>query len=178
MLDFVENAATSSHQENIKEVRLAKLYFRFLLEKIAQKSDVDGLTKYVNSRIKLEKRASANYFDLFSKLRNELPLDIEHSNSFFQAQKNYPIQLEVFGNEFTSAYFKVLSDRLADDIFRLLAVDLINPLVLDAIQYSLNLFKSGKIFREAKSQLKYIHEISEHKKQLENAIEKFKKKKY
>jgi len=66
---------------------------------------------------------------------------------------------------------------MSDDIFRILAVDLINPLVFESIHYSLNLFKGGKIFREASKQLKYINELQQYKKQLENAVEKFQKKK-
>jgi hypothetical protein len=62
---------------------------------------------------------------------------------------------------------------VADDIFRVLAVELINPLIFETIHYSLNLFKSGKIFREAGKQLKFIKELTAYKEIINRAAEKY-----
>lgn len=42
-----------------------------------------------------------------------------------------------------------------------------------AIHYSLNLFKSNKIQREAKRQLKHLKELQKYRKVLANASEKY-----
>jgi hypothetical protein len=68
-----------------------------------------------------------------------------------------------------------VKQRTADDIFRVLAVALINPLIFEAIHNSLNLFKSGKIWREATNQLKFIKELTEYRAILERAAEKYQK---
>jgi len=59
----------------------------------------------------------------------------------------------------TRAYLNIVIHRCAQDIFRTLAVDMINPLIFETIHNSLNLFKTGRVFREANKQLKRTNEL-------------------
>src|SRR5690349_18381859 len=73
----------------------------------------------------------------------------------------------------TLAYFNIVKQRSADDLFRLLAVDLINPLIFETIHYSLSLFKSGRVFREASKQIKHIQDLEKYRNIIAEAALKY-----
>lgn len=50
------------------------------------------------------------------------------------------------------AYLRAVAARTGDDIFRILSVRMLEPLIFECIQYSLNLFRSEKIVKEADKQ--------------------------
>ena len=58
----------------------------------------------------------------------------------------------MFNAQWTQAYLDLLTRRVADDVFRIIAVRLLQPLVFESIQFSLTLFSSGgKMSREVRS---------------------------
>lgn len=50
------------------------------------------------------------------------------------------------------AYLGVVGARTADDIFRILAVRMLDPLIFECLSFSLNMFRADKIVKEADKQ--------------------------
>ena len=54
------------------------------------------------------------------------------------------MSVTMFNPQWTQAYLDLLTRRVADDVFRIIAVRLLQPLVFESIQFSLTLFSGGK----------------------------------
>nr|WGU15254.1 dynamin superfamily protein [Variosea sp.] len=174
LLQFVEKAALGAGPTKSQHFVLAKYFFRYLLEKIADRTNQDRLTDSMQTMLNREKRALISYSDLLLSIRNNLPVPAEKSNSYFHS-KSYPVPVHAYSDLWTKSYFDVMKKRTSDDLFRVLAVELINPLIFETIHYSLNLFKSGKIFREAGRQLKFMKELTQYRDIIEKAAAKYTK---
>ena len=56
----------------------------------------------------------------------------------------------------TQAYLGVVGARTSDDIFRILAVRMLDPLIFECLSFSLNMFRADKIVKEADKQSAYV----------------------
>ena len=66
----------------------------------------------------------------------------------------------MFNEEWTEAYRTVMTKRVSDDVFRIMSVRLLEPLVFECIQFSLNLFNNNStVIREAKMASKESEEL-------------------
>ena len=54
------------------------------------------------------------------------------------------MSVTMFNPQWTQSYLDLLTRRVADDVFRIIAVRLLQPLVFESIQFSLTLFSGGK----------------------------------
>jgi len=141
-----------------------------LLEQVAARTDEENLTKSLSALLLREKRASCSYFEFMYNCREVLKLHVE-APGFFAKGQDFPVAITAYQDVWTKAYFNATKTRTADDMFRLLAVDLINPLIFETIHYSLNLFKSGRVHRESTKQLKVIAELEQHRDVIKKAAE-------
>ena len=99
------------------------------------------------------------------------------SNMTGKVTPSISFEVTMFNEDWTEAYRHVLSLRLGDDIFRLMAVRLLEPLVFEAIQFSLNLFNNNTtVAREAKMATKETKELVELRDALQDTAMRFKEK--
>jgi len=171
LINFVETFA-ESHNRDSETAKLARFFFRYLLEQVAARTDEENLTKSLAALLLREKRAYADYFEFHHRCREVLKVAVE-APGFFESGRNFPVPIVAYHDIWTKSYFEVVKARSSDDIFRLIAVDLINPLIFETIHYSLNLFKSGRVQRESSKQLKVLAELEHHRGVLAKAAEQF-----
>lgn len=163
LLKFVDSAAEAGTK---RESILALHFFRYLVKKIASEINSDGLSSNIQGMIRREKRAVVSYPALASETAELLRSPEPSSGLASWAQgvlgtssHKWPLVLPIYGQVFTQAYMGAVVDRVSNDIFRSLAVELLNPMILEAIFFSLNMFKSGRLRRAAKKQLEYVQEL-------------------
>jgi len=173
LIKFVDDFAKEHHHKDADSVRLARFFFRYLLEQVSQRTDTENLTKSIHALLKREKRAQASYFDFVHACREIQKIEIEDKHILFSDSRAFPAAVVAYQDTWTLAYFNILKQRSADDLFRLLAVDLINPLIFETIHYSLSLFKSGRVFREASKQIKHIHDLEKYRNLIAEAAVKY-----
>jgi len=163
LISWVDNFAKEQHHKDVESAKLARFFFRYLLEQVSSRTDADNLTKSIHALLKREKRANASYLDFVHACVTTAHVPVEETSFLFGDEINYPIGVPAYGALWTRAYFNIVKQRTSDDVFRLLAVDLINPLIFETIHYSLSLFKSGRVFREATKQIKYIQDLEKYR---------------
>ena len=171
--EFSDSAETS--KADPAKVNLARLFFRYLLEKIAARIQEEGLEETIVGMLDREKRPSAEYGQVISQLagaRNH-----PESLPYFFSDLNKQLRVPMYGRDWTEvrsgattahmvgivftglcaqAYMNVVGARTADDIFRILSVRMLEPLIFECISYSLNMFRADKIVKEADKQTAYV----------------------
>ncbi len=162
--DFALNAEVSHHggatnaamneEQATAQSKLAKLYFKFLLEKIAARIHEEGLAQEIEGMIERERRPTADFFALQSTMARSAGFP-HHTHKEIEAgwfsDNQGTMAVTMFNAQWTQAYLDLLTRRVADDVFRIIAVRLLQPLVFESIQFSLTLFSSGgKMTREVR----------------------------
>jgi hypothetical protein len=78
LLRFVEKAAVGSGRgEESPHLSLAKYFFRYLVERIAERTAEDNLTSNIQTMLSREKRANCTYPELAAAIRNNIPVAAE-----------------------------------------------------------------------------------------------------
>lgn len=164
LLVFVDEASEAARGSR-REGELARVYFRYLLKSVAGRLNEEGFEAGLRACIEREQRPSLDSHTLLASIEARLAqegirpkLDTLIFNPVDRTD-GYPVMVPVYGSVFTKAYIDAVSNRSSNDVFRMLAVSLLNPIIFESIHHSLNMFKSGKLFREARRQLKYIKEL-------------------
>merc|ERR1712070_1171161 len=148
---------------------------RFLLEKIALRIQSDGLEQECFGMVERERRPVCDFLELQNELSKQQTYPKEFHWLFGDSNKSFDVYL--FNQEWTKAYLRVVSKRVTDDVFRIVAVRLLQPLVFECIQFTINLFsQGGKVKLEAKKSKKQLNELIECRDALQETYERFGKK--
>lgn len=171
---FAEMADSRHTKSGNNEKKLARMYFEFLLKKISNRIHDQQMQKELVGVIERERRPMSGYLELQNEVSKSLryPEKTSFFNSVFSSQET--VEVCMFNKEWTEAYRKVLALRMGDDIFRLMAVRLLEPLVFEAIQFSLNLFNNNStVVREAKMAGKETKELIELRDVLKKTLQRY-----
>jgi GTPase SAR1 family protein len=169
MSDDAKTKPTSGSESN-----LAKLYFRFLLNKIANRINEESMEQELIGMIERERRPVCDFLELQNELSKSAVHPRPFTPGFFSANdlNTEVLRVELFNESWTEAYLRLASKRVSDDVFRILSIRLLEPLVFECIQYSLNLFSAkGSIGRESEQEKKRTEELMEIKEVLMKTYE-------
>ena len=116
--------------------------------------------------IERERRPVCDFLELQNELAKEQMYPVPFSPRLFRSgsrdNNSEVMRVELFNQEWTNAYLRLVSKRVSDDVFRILAVRMVEPLAFECIQYSLNLFSAkGSIGRESEQEMKKVEELEE-----------------
>ena len=124
-----------------EQAELAKLYFKYLLEKISTRIHEDTLRQEVLGMLDRERRPVTDFLELQNELAKTgmYPARVNPSGLLDELlvglfdNKN-PITSDMrsvcmFNEDWTAAYVRVMTKRISDDIFRIMTVRLMEPLV-------------------------------------------------
>lgn len=143
---------------------LAKLYFRYLLSKIANRINEESMEQELIGMIERERRPVCDFLELQNELAKSSIYPKPFEPGFFSSGDNNTqvLRVELFNDGWTEAYLRLASKRVSDDVFRILSIRLLEPLVFECIQYSLNLFSAkGAIGHESEQEKKKTAELEE-----------------
>lgn len=137
-----------------KDSELARFFFEYLIQQVNERTDYQQVSEQICFMINREKRPQSDYYTMLKKIWDYL--DEHHLRLFDKGwlmTDVYDYKFPIYGHIWTLGYLRSLRDRLGDDIYRVFAVNVIDTLIFETLHNSLKLFKSGRIFREAKRQL-------------------------
>ena len=138
------------------------MYFRFLLEKIASRIHEQQLQQELVGIVERERRPLADYLQLQNEVAKakQHPSDVGFMSLLLGSKNVQRADVCMFNEEWTEAYRTVMAKRVSDDVFRIMSVRLLEPLVFECIQFSLNLFNNNStVIREAKMASKESEEL-------------------
>ena len=67
----------------------------------------------------------------------------------------------------------MLINRTTDNLFKTIGVNLLDPLIEEAIRYSLQAFRGDNVAEEASRQAEQIRELRKHRSTLQMAVEMY-----
>lgn len=167
--ESVKLGTSSSEQSD-----LARAYFKFLLEKIATRIQDERLRSEMYGILERERRPMCDFLEVQNELAKAKKLPTSVSKFLFAMQHDENmVDVTMYNKEWTAAYSRVLTKRVSDDMFRIMSVRLLEPLIFECIQFSLNLFNSNStVIREAKLATKDADELEELKKILQGHLDR------
>jgi len=171
---FIQNIKIE-HKESAK-TDLARKFGNFLFEKIGSAIYYSKLEPSISHHILAENRIIMEWHKLGIALAQITNFPPYFTNWNIFTKKISPMVVEIYGDIFTKAYFEILTDRIADNLFRSFGVNLLNPLILECIKYSLKTFKGEAISIEAQDQTKKLTELRDYRDVLRKALLDYEKK--
>ena len=146
-----------------------------MLDKISKRIHSETLAHEIVGLLKRERRPLADYLDIQNELAKAKKLPKPMKNYFFGwKDSNEIVEVCQYNKEWTEAYIRLLTKRISDDIFRIMTVRLLEPLVFESIQFTLNLFNSNStVIREAKLATKEADELEGLKRNLVAAYKNY-----
>lgn len=155
LIDFVERLSQQKSKGDTDQ-QLAKFFFQYLISKINERTDYQLVAEQITFMLKRESRPQADFYNMMRKIWEYLDnhhIQLNEMDGWIIKGKNKYYKFPVFNQLWAHGYNQIMRDRMADDIYRIYAVNVINPLIFETLHNSLKLFKSGVIFREAKKQI-------------------------
>lgn len=171
ILEYVETAAEkrSSHVVDV-DVNLAKGFFRYIISQITERTNKENLVESIKQMVAREKRPLADLSKLSQGAHRVSNLPFHEHVGFFTGTEHFPVFMNVYGNIWNHAYVNnVLIERIQTDIFRIIAINLLDPLILDSIEQSLKFFQHKDFDREQKDVIKKIKRLNDHVEFLQGA---------
>lgn len=128
---------------------LSRSFFEFILTKITERTNNDGLVDSINRMVNREKRPYAEPQDLafYASMQSRLPWT--DKVGFFD-EEHYPKIYSVYGDEWTDAYKEVLIERMEREIYRTISVNVNDPLIREAIELAFRFFQGKNFVEEGK----------------------------
>lgn len=132
LVRFADNADGGDRAQETQQRQLARMFFRYLFEKIGGRIAQEGLLETVTGMLDREKRGSVDFLEL----QPELARVLKHPErlAWFFGDANAQMAVPLFSAEWTRAYLNAVARRSSDDIFRIMAVRLLEPLIFECIR--------------------------------------------
>lgn len=148
---------------------LGKVFFVHIFDKICERANQDELKRAITRMIIREKRLEFDYPKLILKMHEVLEqsgthIDIKKAVGLFGTE-NFPMGIEMYGPLMFKGYMAHLADQVSNDSYRLTAENLLDPIITNAIKYSLDTVSKKDFTAEQKAVQDQINKFS---KQLDN----------
>jgi len=168
--DFVNSIQIGGVGASTQKTQLTKEFGKFLFGNIGEQINDEYLNSSIYHLLCTEKRAKID----FRKFGHQLSQVTQGPRKFYGwwsgVQK---CDIPVYQYQWTKAYGQMMADRATELVFGTIAVNLLDPLIFKAIQYSLNIFKGDRMAMEAQKQVKKLEELRTHRATLLNAIDTY-----
>ena len=145
---------------------IGKVFFVHIFDKICERANQDELKRAITRMIIRERRLNLDYPQLIHNihmLTKDKTFDIEKHVGFLDTEK-YPATVDLYGSLMLAAYMQCLAEAIARDSYRLTSENLLDPIITNAIKYSLDTV-SKKDFTNEQAAIKV--QIDKFMKQLE-----------
>lgn len=171
IIKFVEKEAERKNNTVDANTELAKGFFRYILNQIAERTDKENLVDSIKHMVAREKRPLADLTKMAYGSHRISKLPFNKRVGLF-GEEHFPVYMNIYGNIWNHAYVNdVLIPRIQTDVFRIIAVNLLDPLILDTIEQSLKFFQQKDFNRDQKEVNNKINRMNDYIKILREASE-------
>lgn len=158
---------------------IGKIFFVHIFDKICERANQDELKKSITRMIIREKRLDINYPKLINNIheiakQNNSDSKIEEITGFglvFPSEK-YPLTTELYGPLMYSAYMRCLSESVANDCYRITSENLLDPIIRNAIKYSLDTVSKKDFTAEQENLKKQTEKLMKQLQTLDEIVNK------
>ena len=155
---------------NPEKTELAKEFGKYLFDKIGKQIYGKGLGEAIYHQLNTEKRPDPDFHALGRELAKITKRPKQFSHWFSDCERT---DIDLYGPEWTQAYANMLTNRVTDNLFKTIGVNLLDPLIEEAIRYSLQTFRGDHVAEEASKQAEQIKTLRKHRNTLHIAMETY-----
>jgi hypothetical protein len=160
---------------------IGKVFFVHIFDKICERANQDDLKRAITRMIIRERRLNIDYVKLTQKVHeilvsNGINIDIEKTIGLFGSE-NFPMGIEMYGPLMFKAYVHCLAEQVSNDSYRLTAENLLDPIITNAIKYSLDTVSKKDFTSEQEAVKAQINKLSAQLSSLDTVITETEKQK-
>lgn len=150
---------------------LTKQFAEYMIHQISDEAYESEIKYSITAMLNLEKRPQVSIFEIVRYISQMHPKYLSFHNTLFNilsSDNNKKIRLEIYGDEWNEAYFRVVSDNLVENCYRNVAVNLLDRMVDKLLEFCFDMFNKDHIEKEQNKinekliRLKEIKEIIQH----------------
>lgn len=154
---------------------IGKVFFVHIFDKICERANQDELKRAITRMIIRERRLNLDYPKLILNMHEILTEsghhnDIKKMTGLFETE-NFPLIVELYGPLMYSAYLKYLAEEVSKDCYRLTSENLLDPIITNAIKYSLDTVSKKDFTAEQEDIKKQIDKFMKQLDTLDGIIE-------
>ena len=178
--DIVYNVTTKNIikfiNDDTNSNELTQKFTEYIIKEISHEVYEDKIKYSITSMINIEKRPNISVYEIGRYLIKMYEDHFTFKNGFTRkynlTNNSNKILIEIYGESWTEAYFKAVSDKIAENCYRNVAVNLIDRLADKLLEMIIDLFNKNNSEREKNK----IHDKMIKLKELYNVIIEYKDK--
>ena len=128
---------------------LAHKFAEYIVREIGSKAYEENIQFSIKSMIMTEKRPNISQSELTRHIAQMHPEKFTFKGTFFELFSTREcLHVEVYGSTFNEAYIKAVASRLSDNIYRNIAVNLLDNMVRKLLEMTIELFNKDTVEKE------------------------------
>lgn len=143
-------------------------FSEYMLKEIGTTTYTENIRFGIQSMINAEKRPNVLLSELGRHLFRQNPEFSEITMGFFGTPYKKMIPIEVYGSHWSNAYLSEVADRISENCYQYVAVNLIDPMVQKLLEMSIDMVNKNRIEQEQSkisekiSKLRELQQIISH----------------
>lgn len=129
---------------------VTKKFAEYMITEIGNEAYESNIKYSITATLNLEKRPQVSIFEIVRYVTQMYPDNFTFDGSFMENtfREGRKIKLEVYGSEWNEAYLRVVGDKLTENTYRNVAVNLIDKMVEKLLEFSMDLFNKENAIKE------------------------------
>ena len=166
ILDYLQNNPDGG---SIDEV--SQKFSEYIVREIGSAAYESKIRFSIQAMINVEKRPLIPLTDVVRHLTQMYPTHFSFSGSFMENWKSWPqLEIDVYGPDFNEAYLRSVADKLAENIYRNVAVNLLDNMVQGLLEMTIDMFNQETVLKEKKKVDEKVTKLKETKQIIEQYI--------
>ena len=145
---------------------LTHQFAEYLIKEIGSQV-YEGKIRYsISAMINTEKRPNIDLFQIVRQVSKMHPEYFTFDGSLFEGftKNNKKLKVEVYGDIWNEAYLRAVYEKLSENVFRSVAVNLIDKMVEQLLEKTIDMFNKENAIREKDKVSEKIKKLNELKK--------------
>lgn len=144
---------------------MATQFAEYMVNKVGKDVFEDKIRYSIKALVNTQKRPNVNLYELtkqMSKMYSHPTIHIGwFDNSLSSVKNDHMIEIDVYGEAFRDAYMKCMANDLSSDIYRNVAVNLLDEMVIKMIEFAFDLNNKEEIMRQQEQITDKINDLRE-----------------
>lgn len=129
---------------------VTKKFAEFMIKEIGNEAYESHIKYSITATLNLEKRPQVSFFEIARYVTQMYPNYFKYSGEFMGTllRDNRKLKLEVYSPEWNEAYLRVVGDKLTENSYRNVAVNLLDRMVEKLLELCMDLFNKENAIKE------------------------------
>jgi len=166
ILDYLHNNPDGAPIDEVSQK-----FSEYIVREIGSAAYESKIRFSIQAMINVEKRPLIPLTDVTRHLTQMYPTHFSFSGGFFESFQSKPkLEVDVYGDDFNEAYLRSVADKLSENIYRNVAVNLLDNMVQGLLEMTIDMFSRETVLKEKKKVNDKVNKLKETKKIIEKYL--------